>query len=279
MKKIIQIEAYRLFHSWGFYMALIIGIMLSVWCLHMNCLTNAWQLEMMDTTTVVYYYPLSVFNSYIGVDYHQLASSVFYTILPILVVMPFGASLARDIKSGYIKNVLTRCRKEEYYGAKIFITFLGGVLVVAVTMLFSLITTAMFLPALDPIIASNSFPGIDTSTIIGTLYLNHPVIYILGYILFDALIFGIFAAMSATIAIYSSKPFLALCAPFVIFNLLSYVLSYMPRPLMQMTPSVIVRQAGGVVKSFPMMLLMLALMFVVTVVPYWSKVKRNNDVL
>lgn len=279
MKKMIQAEFYKLLHSWNLYIALAVGTALSIWCLYMNCIAHKWQLEMMSTANVVYYYPLSVFNSYIGIDFQQLASSIFYVILPLLAVIPYGASLAGEIKNGYVKNVFVRNNRTVYYWAKIVIAFISGAFVVLFTMLFSLISTAMFLPALPPIIASNSFPGIDTSTTLGTLYLHHPLLYILGYIVFDSLFLGVFAAMGTAIAIYSANPFFAMCGPFVVFNLISYVFSYMPSSIKQMMPNMIIRQAGGYVKSIPSMLIMLIGLTTVTVILYWKKVRDSNDML
>lgn len=277
MKKILRLEFYRMFHNWYFYIALAIGAILSIWCLYMNCRANAWQLEMMDTATVVYYYPLSVFNSYIGVDYQQLASSIFYAVLPLVAALPAGASLASDMKSGYIKNVLIRCPRKSYYWAKAVSSFAGGFLVTAGSMLFSLITTAMFLPALKPIIASSSFPGIDTSNLLGALYLKHPLLYILIFILYDALLLGAVSLVSTTYSAYSHQPFVATILPLIAFMGTSYILSV--TSLNQAAPNAVVRQAGGYPKNITVMAIVLLLSFALTLIPYWYKVRKNDHVL
>ena len=49
------------------------------------------------------YYPRSLYNSFIGLDYAYLPSTILYTIFPLLVTLPHAISYYRDKKNGYIK--------------------------------------------------------------------------------------------------------------------------------------------------------------------------------
>lgn len=42
------------------------------------------------------YYPRSLYNSFIGLDYAYLPSTILYTIFPLLVTLPHAISYYRD---------------------------------------------------------------------------------------------------------------------------------------------------------------------------------------
>ena len=51
-------------------------------------------------------------------------ASVFMTVMPILAALPMAASLSADMRSGYIKSVLTRTTAKSYYVAKLWLRYL-----------------------------------------------------------------------------------------------------------------------------------------------------------
>ena len=69
------------------------------------------------------YYPVSVFNSYLGINNSSLQTNIFYMILPLLSVLPFSMLFFDERKSGYINLILTRTSKCKYYASKYIVSF------------------------------------------------------------------------------------------------------------------------------------------------------------
>lgn len=106
MKRLLKAECKRAFFNKTFYLCLGIGAILCIWLL---CIQTA-EVREVDRLIREYgiekaglYYPRSLYNSFIGLDYAYLPSTILYTIFPLLVTLPHAISYYRDKKSGYIK--------------------------------------------------------------------------------------------------------------------------------------------------------------------------------
>ena len=109
----IRMEMKRAFHNRNFYIALIIGCGIAIGQYIQNVLPMIKYLPM-DVEKGVY--PHSVFNKWIGGEYHTLWPMLFYFILPVLAALPHGDSYYQDIQSGYFKNICTRTKKSKGMG-------------------------------------------------------------------------------------------------------------------------------------------------------------------
>ena len=126
MKRLLKAECKRAFFNKTFYLCLGIGAILCIWLL---CIQTAEAREV-DRLIREYgiekaglYYPRSLYNSFICLDYAYLPSTILYTIFPLLVTLPHAISYYRDKKSGYIKNILIKADKKDYYAAKYLSVF------------------------------------------------------------------------------------------------------------------------------------------------------------
>ena len=85
------------------------------------------------------------------------------TVMPILAALPMAASLSADMRSGYIKSVLTRTTAKSYYIAKFIAVAATAAVVVTVPFLLDFFLVAMKVPYFQPyayggeIVLSGSF--------------------------------------------------------------------------------------------------------------------------
>ena len=103
MKRLLKAECKRAFFNKTFYLCLGIGAILCIWLL---CIQTAEAREV-DRLIREYgiekaglYYPRSLYNSFIGLDYAYLPSTILYTIFPLLVTLPHAIRYYRDKKAG-----------------------------------------------------------------------------------------------------------------------------------------------------------------------------------
>ena len=217
MKTIYTNEIKRAFNTVGMKLALFIGCALSVWHVvsvvipHSKFIRYNLSTEMIES----YYIPNALFNNWMGNELFPIQSYIFYIILPLLAVMPFGVSFYEDRKTGYIVNVCTRVDKVSYYKAKYLAVFLSGGAVVAFPLLLNLMVSAMFLPAFLP--DNGSSGTIFTTTMFYELFYTHPLIYIFIFITIDFLFAGVMATLSLSYTYVTDHKFGTMIAPFILY--------------------------------------------------------------
>lgn len=151
-----RIELKRAFHSRGMLLSLTIGCLLSlahviqyqilpdylnrgIISLEMN--------EFSKTRTVA---PSAIAGSWLAGNPATWTGFVFFLLLPILAMLPFGVSYFSDRESGYLKNLYTRMSRKQYLRNKFLAAFLSGGTAVAVPLVLNLLCSMIFLPNLLP---------------------------------------------------------------------------------------------------------------------------------
>ena len=228
MKRLLKFETQRMFRSKAMYAAISIGAIISLWLLVIE-LQEVFEYEQIialyGMEKAGLYYPRSLYNSFIGLEYAYLPSTVLYTIFPLLVSFPYAVSYFGDRKSGYLKNILTVCNKKQYFAAKYITVFLSGALVTLAILMFSLLITAMFFPALSPELTTSSFSPQRGTQMWTGLFVTHPLIYTLLYILIDVVFYGLISTLPLIFGLVAQNGFTVICAPLLIYTLAYYILS------------------------------------------------------
>ena len=228
LKKMLSFELYRLFHSKGFYVSLIIGAFFSVWLL-LNQYTDTIQhLEMIKkygTLEEGLYYPDSVYNHFIGLDYWHKQPQILYMLFPLLASIPYSASYCLEKNGGYLKNLLTREKRSVFYTSKFIAVFLSGFITIFSILFFDLIITMMFYPLLPPEAITSVFPAALGNSMLKELFVDFPMIYTLFYILIDSIFFGLIALISMYIGTLTRHTFVSLVSGTIVYYFISFIIS------------------------------------------------------
>ena len=226
MLKLLKIEMKRLFQNKAFYLSLAIGFGLCIWLL----LTQLQEVRELNEAIKEYgteklglYYPRSLYNSFIGLDYAYLPSTILYTIFPLLVTLPHAMSYYLDKKSGYIKNILLKADRKDYYFAKYLSVFASGFTTTLAILLFSLLISAMAFPALNPEVVTSTYcPFLETQMMVELFY-SHPLMYVFIYILIDAVFFGVVSTIALGISIFAGNILLVFSAGMILYLIVEYM--------------------------------------------------------
>lgn len=207
MRKILKIEFQRLFKNKTLYLALALNLLI------VTMQTVSEVLPYIGDDMVIALYPLTVFEKWIGGERSSVYPMLYFMLAPLVSAIPYGGSLAEDIRSGYIKNICTRISKKDYLKAKYVVTFSTG-LISVVPLVFNFLFTAMLLPALVPQVGTGFYPISETSMLAGLFY-THPFIYVAIWMLIDVLLFGLIATISLVVTLFSEYVYVATLAPFL----------------------------------------------------------------
>lgn len=207
MKTILKVEMKRGLCSKGMVASLVVGMSIILW----------YQFTYVaDKREIMNCYCLeSLFYNWIGASCAPMQSYLFFFILPLLAVMPAGATFFDDKKVGYDRNIFIRNKKREYLYAKYIVTFVSAGLAVILPLILSLILTAMRFPALKPEPIMSLGP--DSTSMGFELFYTHPFLHTIMFLLIDFVFAGGFAGIALLASFLSEYKFVILIAPFVCY--------------------------------------------------------------
>ena len=217
MKAIYTNEIKRAFNTIGMKLALLVGCALSIW--HVITvimpISEGQNYELSADVIDDLYVPISLFSTWMGNELFPIQSYIFYLILPLLAVLPFGSSFFEDIKRGYIINVCTRVEKKIYFKAKYLAVFLSGGVTVVAPLLLNLVLSSMFMPAFIP---DNGTVGtISPTTMAYEVFFTHPLVYVLMFIVIDFIFAGVMATLALSYTYFTEHRFGVMIVPFVFY--------------------------------------------------------------
>ena len=273
MKAIYTNEIKRAFNTIGMKLALLVGCALSVW--HVITvimpISEGQNYELSANAIDDLYVPISLFSTWMGNELFPIQSYIFYLILPLLAVLPFGSSFFEDIKSGYIINVCTRVEKKIYFKAKYLAVFLSGGVAVAAPLLLNLVLSSMFMPAFIP---DNGTVGtISPTTMAYEVFFTHPLVYVLMFIVIDFIFAGVIATLSLSYTYFTEHRFGVMIVPFVF-----YFFIYSLTNLIDKTDySLFFMLNGGANNNYlPVYILYFLLFFILSYVIFMWKGKKQD---
>lgn len=166
-------------------------------------------------------YPMSVFNSYIGLSMTSVWTYVFFMVFPLVASLPYSSSYLSDVKSGYVKTIFIKTKKVYYFSAKLLAVFLSGGTAVLLPLNINLLLTALCVPAVIPDISVGIFPVFGDG-FAAALYYTHPFIYILIYDLIIFVTSGVLACTALAFSHFIKYKYVVMLSPFLLFMAISF---------------------------------------------------------
>lgn len=215
--RILKQELYRAFCNWQFIVSIAIGlaIVLVQFALYTIPAMKYLNLYEIDSGLI----PHSVFNQWFGSS-TSVCLILYYVALPILTSFPYADSYFWDKKSGYWKNIVTRCEKRRYLNAKFVAVFLsaGGIAIIPTSI--NLLLNMIVLPSIRPLAAFGIYP-IDATSMFGSIFYSHPYFYILILFAMNFLGFGAISVIALPFSFVFTNRFMVVMSPFLVYYSLS----------------------------------------------------------
>ena len=118
MNEILKEEIRRSIRSRGMAMSLILGgIIATAQVIQYQCRNSYWNLTRnMEAASILY--PFSAADSWLAGGAVCMEAFIYFLLIPILAVLPFGTSYFSDQTSGFLKGLYTRVSRRDYLTAK-----------------------------------------------------------------------------------------------------------------------------------------------------------------
>lgn len=269
MKQLIKLELKRAFQSKKFFISLLIGMGIVLSHLVFSIILPG--ILPYSVYCEEGLYPSSVFNSWIGLDASSsFQSTIYFMAFPILAAYPYGDSLFVDLKSGYVKNVLTRCSRRKFWLAKLIALFLSGGIVCTLPLVFSFLSTMLFLPCLPPDPIAGTF-NLSSNGLWMELFLEHPFCYLALFLIIDFVFGGLLAALCMVFTYLVSNRYIVMLCPFVLCMVLMASFSRTAIP-----PFRIVNPNQWIPLNLGVILVEISVALLLLALTYWMRGRKSD---
>lgn len=167
-------------------------------------------------------------NTYVNTVYRDAISitpSMFYRFIPFICVLAYGWSYSNDIRSGYIKSIITRTSKLNYLTSKYFATFISGGMVVTIPILVNILILACFMPFRMPNISESSYYTEIPAFAFTNLFYKAPQLYMMIVLVFHFILGGLFATFAMAVSMFTTNKYIVTLFPFIFSFVYSYACS------------------------------------------------------
>lgn len=164
----------------------------------------------------------SLYNHWIGGEAMSLGFTLFFTLLPLIAVLPYGWSYFIEDKNGYVKTVVIRSNKWQYFLSKYLATFIAGGLVILIPLVVNFLLVASFVPAITPSMVYSLRYPVMIGSLWSTLFYTYPLIFVLLYVILNFIFAGLFATMSLAVSFFLRNRIAIILTPFFLIMTLHY---------------------------------------------------------
>lgn len=183
-----------------------------------------------DINEVPAVYSLLVLN---GTD--GLIARIYYTLFPLLVVLPFADSFFTDRSNHTVYAVLARCSRKHYYNSKLITVGLSGVSAVLVLLVTNFLLCWIAFPDTAYVefflgFGKNQnqlfsiYPDYEYPILFDSLLCKNQYLYVLVFLLLQCFFGGLIAIIVFQLSFFFTKNRLLLnCSFFILLNVLEYI--------------------------------------------------------
>lgn len=273
MHNIICFELSRALNSIRFRAAAVLGIIIAVLHFLVNVMPITKWLDIWKGDPFLT--PHSAYGHWIGMDSSTIWPVLLFMVLPLLAAVPTADSYWFDNDSGYLSQIRLRCKLQHYKIAKSLSVLASAFLVTAIPLVTDFLLTSAVLPCITPEAASNLYSITDRS-IFGSWFYHHPMMYILGCIIFDSLFMSVWTTLSLSVSRWLKQRFHILLAPFLIYMLIYFFSVWSGllgvSPMAYLLPF---QPVGGLSPFIPCLMLIGVLM--ILVLTYFIEWSQKNE--
>ena len=213
MGKLLKIEMERAIKGYGFWLSLLIGMIISVEHFFRVVLPAAEYplgFYILDSAVSM---PASAFQFWIGAGSSNFEGILFVRLFPILAVMPYASTYALDIKNGLVKNYYTRTTKHNYLLSKYITSFITGGITVTIPLLVNFLLTIASLPS---IVWPIGVFTINANCMWSDIFYTNPHLYVFMMLGLMFLCGGFISAFALVFSNLVSNIFIVMLAPFIV---------------------------------------------------------------
>lgn len=155
-------------------------------------------------------------------------------VFPLIVTIGFADAYLEDVKSGFIKNIITRYDKKKYLINRFLVNFVVSGLIISIPLIVNYMIYASFIPSIEPKIFFSS-PVLEPSDFLPGIFFKWPLLHMFIRIFLLFMYGGTFSSIALASSIYFTNRYVITILPFIFYIgmdvIISMTLSYKYSPM------------------------------------------------
>lgn len=209
-----EIELRRAF-SKKFFICLLIGtviVILDFWSRAPYMMSNmAFTKEQIKNGVFIYEPALSAYALWMGTTISKW-HTLFMRLMPLLIAIPYGASLCFD-RRGYQIQLMARSSRKRYYASKYVVQFLCGGTLAVLPQMFQIVLCAVCIPFSQPLSYTFYYPVWENTFLSGIFYSQTHLVYILTYLVVNFIGYGLLGMTCCVAALWEKNRYVSTVVP------------------------------------------------------------------
>ena len=213
MKILLKMEFHRAFRSMSFRLSVLCGMIIA----GIDFISFYGTYKILADEKVVA-------QVWVGLDYQFAYNSMFFLLMPLFAAFAYGGSYFEDLRSGYIKNLLIKVSRKEYFCTKYFVTFVTGALTVAIPLILNLMACMSFFSLRLPEKLRGLHGGANIDVkFLSEIFYRDTFMYCVIFIFIDMVFAGSIAVFAICIADFTDNLFSTVTVPFAFIVISSVI--------------------------------------------------------
>lgn len=218
-------------------------------------------------------FPDSLYNRWAGAWGFDIFTQVYYFIIPLLAVLPFGWSLKYDIDTGYYQNLVARVGRKSYFKAKIVAVFFSGAIAVTLPLVMNFLLSACVLPAIQPDVSAIGAFSVGRMDMWSDVYYTDALIYVILFFILTSVTGGVVACFALPISVLASNQLFATLSPFFILAIVNTVT--FDTPFASISPSNFLRISQPTACDSLQVVFFFVMMVLIVGLTYWGFCRKS----
>ncbi|MGL4731112.1 MAG: hypothetical protein ACRCW0_05975 [Clostridium sp.] len=223
----IKIEIQRIFKRPSFYVALLVGVLIAF----LEAISNN---HIRLNSDDFIYFSNGVYNNLMLYNLGKYIR-MLQTVFPLIVTIAFADAYLEDLKSGFIKNIITRYDKKKYLITRFWVNFVISGLIIAIPFIVNYMLYASFIPSIEPKVFFSS-PVLEQRDFLPYIFFNFPLLHVFTRIFLLFVYGGTFSSIALASSIFFKNKYVITILPFIVYIgmdvAIPMVLSYRYSPMM-----------------------------------------------
>lgn len=219
-RRYFKIELKRGFQNWYYVLALVVMCVLtSIHFVTQVLPLQPYIIQVNPEKGLGYIY--TVFGTWMGSNFTNVYTMVFYMTVPLAASLPFASSYFTDKKDGYIKGLFIKGNKKYYYLAKYMVVFLTAGSICVIPQILNLMLTMTVMPSALPQVGG--FYSIFYSSMFADVFYSHPYIYLAIFMIINFCVIGSIATVALIVSFFVNNRYVVMFSPFILFMLMHFL--------------------------------------------------------
>ncbi|QWT17104.1 hypothetical protein KPC83_04460 [Collinsella sp. zg1085] len=209
---VLRFELIKCFNSKWMFVALSIGILLAL----SSAIEATQYVYGLLATHMDYWSNMYSYSNWMVANCNaRLSPTIFFYVVPLLVLIPYAWSAITERSNGFDIQVFSRSSKRYVLLSRSITAFCSGFACTAIPLLVNFAVLVLLMPSIPAIYEDWNVLGIFDDSFLSQLFYSAPLLYVAAMTLVDGALMGVWALTVFSLSVFIKNRVMLLTLPYV----------------------------------------------------------------